>query len=397
MRVLVGWEDPAEAETIDLCLNVEDTVATVTTDVDQFRHLVESTRVDAILLSLDFPTKDDSFELFRQLRSEEPNRPISGAWRAGEINQAAKFISEGMHSYVIRDGQGEFVFLLAATIEAVETAILAKRAEQLADRLREEVESVRRLQESVIPQDIPTPDGYEIVARYEPSQIRVVGGQPVVMAGGDYYDVFGMGDDTAILIVGDAAGHGVKACMSIMTMHTLIGMIRTHSYRETSEFVGEVNRRLCGNDVVQDQGGFITLLYSTLDWKEHRLQWTSAGHPMPVLHNLETNEIKPMADEDAGGLPLAISAEWEYDTCEAVIPPNSRLLLYTDGLEEAFPEGSDDEADQFGVEGIYQCLRECAKLSANETLEELFARSSAATKGSGRHDDTSVMIIDRLK
>ena len=103
------------------------------------------------------------------------------------------------------------------------------------------------------------------MARYEPSQIRVMGGNPVIMAGGDYYDAFNVDSNKLILLVGDASGHGVKACMSIMTMHTLIRMIRDQRYPNTVDFVSEVNRRLCSSDIVQDEGGFITLLYSTLD------------------------------------------------------------------------------------------------------------------------------------
>ncbi len=33
-----------------------------------------------------------------------------------------------------------------------------------------------------------------------------------------------------VIVLGDAAGHGVKACMSIMTMHTLISMIRDRRF-----------------------------------------------------------------------------------------------------------------------------------------------------------------------
>jgi serine phosphatase RsbU (regulator of sigma subunit) len=37
------------------------------------------------------------------------------------------------------------------------------------------------------------------------------------MAGGDYYDAFCLRENTLVMMLGDAAGHGVKACMSIMT------------------------------------------------------------------------------------------------------------------------------------------------------------------------------------
>jgi serine phosphatase RsbU (regulator of sigma subunit) len=239
------------------------------------------------------------------------------------------------------------------------------------------------------------PEGYGIVARYEPSQIRVFGDRPVVMAGGDYYDVFRMEKDQVVIVLGDAAGHGVKACMSIMTMHTLITMIRDRRFADTAEFVTEVNRRLCKSSVVgADQGGFITLLYCTLNASTHRLQWTSAGHPMPLLQDMKTNEIRKLGSKEEGGLPLVIDEDWPYEKCEFDIPPNSRVLLYTDGLDEAFPEdGTEDQ--QFGEEGIVNTLKETIDVPIAEALERLFQASHDATGGAGRHDDTSVVLLER--
>jgi sigma-B regulation protein RsbU (phosphoserine phosphatase) len=202
-------------------------------------------------------------------------------------------------------------------------------------------------------------------------------------------------NDKLILLVGDASGHGVKACMSIMTMHTLIRMIRDQRYPNTVDFVSEVNRRLCSSEIVQDEGGFITLLYSTLDVNLHRLKFTSAGQPMPLLQNMETNEVTAVGTEEQGGLPLAIDADWVYEECDAYIPENSRLLIYTDGLDEAFPAEGDEMHDQFGIKGITKCLQEARDLPLDQALEKLFHDSNAATKGSGRHDDTSVVLLER--
>src|SRR4029079_799686 len=132
------------------------------------------------------------------------------------------------------------------------------------------------------------PAGYHMCARYEPSQIRVLGGRPVTMAGGDYYDVFRLDRNNMVLLVGDASGHGMKAAMSIMVMHTLVRMIRTHRYQNTAAFVQEINNQLCQHSVVNEEGGFITLCYGLLQLDTNELQWTSAGHPIPLVQDLST-------------------------------------------------------------------------------------------------------------
>ncbi|HPM84320.1 MAG TPA: SpoIIE family protein phosphatase, partial [Candidatus Anammoximicrobium sp.] len=266
MRILVGWDDIAEAELIDTFLNVDENTAQVFTDGEGLAQAASNDLFDAVLMDLTFPSETAAFELFEGVRRRLPNAPVVGAWRPGEISQVAKFIKNGLHSFISRDDNGDFVFLLTSIMEAAYLTVQAQRAQIVAEKLREEVEAVRQLQEAVLPHDLPMPKGYKIVARYEPSQIRVFGEQPVVMAGGDYYDVFNLEGNQIVIVLGDAAGHGVKACMSIMTMHTLISMIRDRRFADTAEFVTEVNRRLCNSTVVSaDQGGFITLLYCTLD------------------------------------------------------------------------------------------------------------------------------------
>ncbi|MCA9121943.1 MAG: SpoIIE family protein phosphatase [Planctomycetaceae bacterium] len=397
MRVLVGWDDEIEAETLSLILDVDEVEIEITTEGSEFLRLATEKKWDVVLMATNFPNEEVALDLFLQVQEAQANIPTIGVWKQGEFTNLAKFISNGLHSHLMRDPEGDYIFLLPSMIEAAQAAVIAQRSRMLAERLTEEVDSVRRLQESVIPKDLPAPVGYEVVGRYEPSQIRVSGANPVIMAGGDYYDAFNLNDTELILLVGDASGHGVKACMSIMTMHTFIRMIRDQRYPNTADFVSEVNRRLCTSDIVQDEGGFITLLYSTVDLANHRLKWTAAGAPMPILLDLETNECRELGGEQEGGLPLAIDEDWEYEEVVSEIPENSRLLIFTDGLDEAFPADGDMEHDQFGIAGIMKSLQESSKLPLAEALQKLFDDSNAATQGSGRHDDTSVVLLERRK
>jgi phosphoserine phosphatase RsbU/P len=394
MEVLVGWDSANEAETIGLLLNVGDTRAKVATGAEEFVQASATGSWDVILMALSFPSVNEAFALFEKIRGLQPEAPILGACQQGEIVHLAKFMRHGLYSVITRDPSGEFIFLLPSVIESAHTSIQAQRAQRLAERLKEEIESVRQFQESVIPHDVSVPPGYKIVARYEPSQIRVLGDQPVILAGGDYYDLFSLDNRNAILLVGDASGHGIKACMSIMTMRTLIRMIRDESYINTAHFVTEVNRRLVDCDIVTTEGGFITLLYCALDTASNTLQWTSAGHPMPLLQNLRTGEIVPLAGNDKGGMPLGIDPDATYHAVTSPVPDHSRLLLYSDGLADAFPlDGK--QRRPFGTEGIKRTLLAAANLSLDEALDNLFADSNAFTGGSGRHDDTSVVLVEQ--
>ncbi|MHC4877934.1 MAG: PP2C family protein-serine/threonine phosphatase [Planctomycetota bacterium] len=396
MKILAIWDNEHEADLVSMYLGIDDNEVTALNGAEAvLEHMKEPGQFDIILMPIDLPEPDRGFEIFEQVQRTWPNSPIVGACKAADVFRIVRFMANGMSAYVIRDEAGDYMFMLQAILDSTVDAVRAAREQQLAEKLREEVESVRKLQESVIPKHLEAPHGYTICGRYEPSQIRVLGGHPVTMAGGDYYDVFTLEDNKIVMLVGDASGHGMKAAMSIMTMHTLVRMIRTHEYQNTAHFVEEINRQLYEQSIVNDEGGFITMLYAILDVEAGTLEWTSAGHPAPLLHDLTSGEVYPLGPDDAGGLPLAVLDEADYETYKSTIPNNIRMLLYTDGLEEAFPEGIVDKHNQFGVEGIINTLKESTDRTAKETLQALFDDSNAFTKGSGRHDDTSVVLLER--
>ncbi len=394
MRILVGWDDPAQAELLSVYLGVDGNEPVITTEPADLTRLARSGEWGAVVLSLNLPDIDGGYRIFEHLRAVLPECPIIGACRPEDTFRIVKFMANGMRVYLPRDPNGDYLFLLHSTVTSVVAAIEAEREQRVAERLREEIDSVRKLQQSIIPHDLYNPPGYQLCARYEPSQIHVMGGRPVVLAGGDYYDVFSLDDHSVVLLVGDASGHGMKACMSIMTMHTLVRMIRGQQYHDTAAFVAEINRRLCEQRVIQDEGGFITLLYGVLRADRHEFQWTSAGHPQPLLQARPSGTIEAIGDDSHAGLPLGILPDVEYKTFTARIPPRSRVLLYTDGLLEAFPEAH-DRHDEYGLPGVTRTLQRTERVSLAETLEALFHDSHAFTGGSGRHDDTSVVLLER--
>lgn len=394
MKILAVWDNEAEAELIAMYLGVDENEVTMTTTPAEFRAAIESGQpVDLLLMTIGLPDAESGFQLFELAHDHYPDSPIVGACLPADVFRVVRFMAHGMSAYVTRDQGGDYIFMLRAIMESTLDAVRAARDKVLTIRLREEIESVRKLQASVLPRKLVAPPGYRICARYEPAQIRVVGGHPVTMAGGDHYDVFTLADDGIVLLVGDAAGHGMKSCLSIMTMHTLIRMMRRHEYKDAAHFVEEINKGLCDQSVVTEKGGFITLLYGILNADTQTFQWSAAGHHPPLLQNLSTGTIEPLAGQDAGGLPLAVDEDAEYESYTCKLPDNFRLLLFSDGLEEAFPEGDDE--NHFGVDGIVRTLAESVDLSLEETLERLFAASSEFTCGSGRQDDTSVVLLER--
>lgn len=415
MRILVGWDDLQEAQLIALYLNVDDNLVFVAHSGESLLRLAQTeAELDVVLLSVTLPDTDTAYALCQKLHELHPDCPLVGACHNQNVYEMARFLTNGMQHYFIRDPKKDFLFLLHLTLVNVVKGVQAERERQIARFLREEVDSVRRLQESLIPPEIRCPDGYRIRARYESAQIQVFGGHPVILAGGDYYDVVRIDEDTIVIVVGDASGHGMRACMSIMIMQALARMIHDQRYRDPQQFmqrinqrlfardsqpdpawfVEEINRRLCKQSVLGESGGFITLLYAVLNTRRNELHWTSAGHPLPLLQDLKSGRITPIGRHELSGLPIGILEEETYDSQFCKLPPKSRLLIYSDGLVEAFPLER-GEHREYGIPGVEETLKRHKDHPLPEALAALFQDSHDFTDGGGRHDDTTVVLIER--
>ena len=397
MKIFVAWDDLEQIDLMSLYLSNEENELFTTTDAEEgFAAFSGTAGWDVAVLSVRLPDIDSGYSLFKRIRTLRPEVPVICGCNSEDIYRLARFMVGGMKSYMLRDKNGDFLFLLSAMLESVVEWVRAEREQTIAGKLREEVESVRKIQETIIPKDVVPPKGYRVVACYEPSQVRVIGGQPVTMAGGDYYDLFSLAKDRFVVLVGDASGHGMKACMSVITMHTLVRMLRDDSHMNPADFVATVNRNLCSQTVVNSDGGFITLAYGILIAETNEFYWCSAGHPPPILQSMDTGEAVAVADDDIGGVPLGIDETAEYMEHRFKIPPRSRLLLYTDGLIEAVPESGGKHVE-FGVKGVADCMKRNLDKPIEQALRALFDDSNAFTKGSGRHDDTSAILIERFE
>jgi phosphoserine phosphatase RsbU/P len=398
MRILVAWDNSDQADLMGLYLGAEGNELKICLTDEEFTAEQVQGRWDVVLLAMTFPkTSEDGYKHFTKLLEALPGVGVVLGCRQNEMLNLPRFMTHGLRHYLVRDDNGDFIFLALTSLEMAVAAVRAEEAKKLASLLRDEMDGVRRMQESIIPKGLVPPPGYAITARYEPAQVQVVGEMPVVMAGGDYYDLFLPDKNQLALMVGDASGHGLKACMSIMAMHTLIRMFTGARYRETAQFVGEINQRLCDNSIVQSGGGFITLFYTAIDTENHEMHWTSAGHPVALLHDLKTNEVRSIGTDAEAGLPLGIYPDVEYTSSTVPIPPGSRILIYSDGLTDALPPAGGPHSEMaFGIPGLSKALQDCGKMNLEETLNHLFKTTADYTEGAGRHDDTSVVLLERF-
>jgi serine phosphatase RsbU (regulator of sigma subunit) len=142
------------------------------------------------------------------------------------------------------------------------------------------------------------------------------------------------------------------------------------------------------NDVVVDEiatGKFITMAYLAVDGVNGKVSCASAGHPAPRLV-LPDGTVRGL---EASGLVLGIDAAQEYEAVHADLPPDSVLVVYTDGVIEARRDG-----ELYGVERLDALLAANRALDPRE-LAVVVTESCRSFAGGDLGDDVAVVVIRR--
>jgi len=234
----------------------------------------------------------------------------------------------------------------------------------------EELNRAREIQQALLPKEIPQVEGFEIAGTWEPARI----------VGGDYFDVIRLGEKKLGICIADVVGKGVPAALFMANVQATVRAYASDS-ASPAWLCERINSVVCANAAVDK---LVTLFYGVLDAERKTMQYTSAGHPRPILQNASGK----VTQLDNGGAVLGVFPNWKYEVSIVQLAPGDRLVLFTDGITEA--AGADGE--QFGEEGLIQVIRKLV----NEPPAKLNAELLSNVKNycdSHLQDDATLITI----
>jgi hypothetical protein len=248
------------------------------------------------------------------------------------------------------------IVLFASILYAVYRYNAEQQSRQLL--LEREIHSAREIQQVLIPDALPSLEGFPVTSAY----------QPALEVGGDFFQIIREEDGSTIVALGDVSGKGLKAAMNVSL---IVGVLRSLSDASVSpgEMMETLNRCLHG----RLQGGFVTAIILRLE-ANGNVTLANAGHLPPFLNQREL--------EIEGSLPLGLLSSTSYDEVSILLHPGDQLSLYTDGLLEA----RSTTGELYGFERLYRLF--ASRPSAQQ--------ASDAAVAFGQSDDITVVTLTRL-
>lgn len=265
---------------------------------------------------------------------------------------------------------------------AAERALLAASAElvgQAAERARRfetQHGTAQLLQRSMLPEHLPDLPRLRIVARYDPG----VDGNA---AGGDFYDAFLLPSGRLGVVLGDVAGHDVRAAARMGQVRAALRALALSDSRPDAVLAG-LDRLVAS--LAAEAGTpelFVTVVFGVIDADRQELALASAGHPAPLIRRCAPDD-QPHAEyvDLPAGAPLGLGARPAVATVR--FTPGDTLLLFSDGVVERRRQS---------LSAGLGALAEAVAGAGSGDPRALCAVASAAVPGT-TEDDVAVLAVE---
>ena len=258
--------------------------------------------------------------------------------------------------------------LAADAASILDNARLVER-ERERQRLEQEIGIARDIQQALLPKN------FRDYPHLAVSGINF----PCLAVGGDYFDVFPLGDGRTAFLIADVSGKGLGAALCTNLLQGALSGMTLGT--DPARVFGHVNRFLCDHSEI---GRYATMFFGILDEKGN-LEYINAGHPSPFL-------IRKGVAEDVfneGSYPVGLVPEAEYTAVCLKLEPGDTIVLFSDGVTEAM-----DPAEQlFGVQRLREVLNGQAQSALEDLQQTVLQAVENFARGASQADDLTLLLV----
>lgn len=240
------------------------------------------------------------------------------------------------------------------------------------ERLERELKVAADIQMSILPDVLPVHERFDFGGRILPAR----------QVGGDFYDVFPLGENKIGVLIGDVADKGVPSAIFMARAHALI-IAEADSSTSPGEVLRLANKHITR---LEKSTQFVTALYGVLDTQTGEFSYARAGHEPPLLLHAH-GDVHRLPHKP--GMALGLWERIALDEYSFFLQKGSLLVMYTDGMTDC----RNPKGEPFGLERIKLTMAGLWNTSAQSSCDQLFDQLMVYQSGSKQDDDVTLVAV----
>jgi sigma-B regulation protein RsbU (phosphoserine phosphatase) len=256
---------------------------------------------------------------------------------------------------------------------AIKNELLQQEAVK-SESMERELQLAREIQATFLPEKLPDIPGWDIAASWQPAR----------QVGGDFYDLLQIDGDHIGIVIADVADKGMPAALFMTLIRTLI-RAATKEKPSPAAVLKQVNTLLIPDS---KHGMFVTVFYAVISISTGKVVYANAGHNPPIVKHNGNSELVQLTRTS---IALGLFDDMEVDQREFSLQLGDWILLYTDGVTEAFSASE----EMFGAERLLHLLSQGQFTTSQELVREIEQSVNEFIRGTDLSDDMTLTVITR--
>jgi len=252
-------------------------------------------------------------------------------------------------------------------LEAAQADRIAKAA------LEAQLDVAAKAQRSLLPDDLPSVEGFQLAAMFEPAR----------QVGGDFYDVRLMDNGQVSVLVADVSDKGAHAALFMAVARTLF-LTESQYHTEPVEVMEAVHYGLVESSAYEM---FVTALYGVLEPESRIFRYVRGGHDEPIY--VRTDGTIEFLSGQGRFLGLWAELGVPFEEQQLTLSSGDVLIFYSDGVTDM----RNAENEPFGEQQVAEFVRSVRMNDASHIAERVYEVVQQHRGDTEAFDDFTLLVI----
>ncbi len=347
--------------------------------IEAMALLLQQPDIDIILSDINMPEMDGLTLLTKINEMRNPALKCIMVSAYGDMGNIRQAMNNGAFDFATKPiDLDDLSVTIEKAIEQIQFIRQSQQEHSQLENLKNDLQVAGEIQHAILPRIFPPfPENEE--------QIDIAASMtPAKDVGGDFYDFFRIDEDRIGFVIADVSGKGVPAAIFMAVSRTLLRATGIRGDNPAS-CMAYVNDLLCKESV---DCMFVTVFYGIYQLSTGEIKYCNAGHNSPYVIKKDGTVTVVKSDNN---LMVGVMEDIHFSEAQLQLQPGDSLVLYTDGVTEAF-----DEADQaYGDDRLEAFLKTQAGNDSRGIIDHVLEDVHNFVKDAPQSDDITMLTLTR--